>query len=86
MISSYPCSGEINTKLDNPADKLDVLKEKYSDGNLDTLDGVSVEYDKWRFNVRLSNTEPLIRLNVESRGDMDLMKQKTEELLNLIRS
>jgi phosphomannomutase len=85
MISSYPCSGEINTKLDNPAGKLEEIKEKYSDGKLDTLDGVSVDYGNWRFNVRLSNTEPLIRLNVESKGNKELMKQKTEELLNLIR-
>jgi len=59
---------------------------KYSDGTLDLIDGVSVDYDNWRFNVRMSNTEPLIRLNVESKGDVELMKQKTEELLNLIRS
>ncbi len=85
MITSYPCSGEINTKLENPAEKLEVIKEKYADGKLDTLDGVSVEYDEWRFNVRLSNTEPLIRLNVESKGNEELMERKTEELLNLIR-
>ncbi len=86
MIANYPCSGEINTKLENPAAKLEEIKEKYSDGKQDFLDGVSVEYDDWRFNVRMSNTEPLIRLNVESRGNIELMKEKTEELLNLIRS
>jgi len=57
-----------------------------TDGELDTLDGVSIDYGNWRFNVRMSNTEPLIRLNVESKGDIDLMKQKTEEILELIRS
>lgn len=86
MIKNYPCSGEINTTLENPKAKIDELREKYSDGTLDELDGVSVEYDTWRFNVRMSNTEPLLRLNVESKGDIKLMKQKTEELLALIRN
>ena len=86
MIAAYPCSGEINTKLENPAAKLEEIKQKYSDGKMETLDGVSVEYENWRFNVRLSNTEPLIRLNVESKGDRKLMEKKTQELLNLIRS
>lgn len=86
MVAAYPCSGEINTKLENPAAKLEEIKEKYSAGKMETVDGVSVEYDNWRFNVRLSNTEPLIRLNVESKGDRKLMEEKTEELLNLIRS
>ncbi|MBN1302704.1 MAG: phosphomannomutase [Melioribacteraceae bacterium] len=86
MIRKYPCSGEINTKLDNPAAKVEEIKKKYTDGKIDTLDGISVEYDNWRFNVRMSNTEPLIRLNVESKGDEKLMKEKTEELIKLIRS
>jgi len=86
MIANYPCSGEINTKLENPKGKLEEILEKYSDGELDTIDGVSVDYGDWRFNVRMSNTEPLIRLNVESKGNIDLMKQKTDEILELIRS
>lgn len=86
MIAAYPCSGEINTTLADPAAKLEEIKNKYKDGEVDYTDGVSVSYPEWRFNVRLSNTEPLIRLNVESRGNKELMKQKTEELLNLIRS
>ncbi|MGD8782005.1 MAG: phosphomannomutase/phosphoglucomutase [Ignavibacteria bacterium] len=86
MVSSYPCSGEINSRIENAPDKLEEIKEKYSDGKMDLTDGVSIEYDNWRFNVRLSNTEPLIRLNVEAKGDEKLMKQKTEELLNLIRN
>jgi phosphomannomutase len=86
MIKSYPCSGEINSKIENAAAKLPALKEKYSDGKIDELDGLSVEYPDWRFNVRLSNTEPLIRLNVETRNDEKLMQQKTEELLNFIRN
>lgn len=86
MIRSYPCSGEINSTISNPARKLEEIKQKYSDGKLDELDGVSVEYPEWRFNVRMSNTEPLIRLNVETKGDDDLMKLKTDELLNFIRN
>ncbi len=86
MIKAYPCSGEINSKIDNPAGKLKEIEEKYSGGRIDRLDGVSVEFDDWRFNLRISNTEPIIRLNVESRHDVNLMKEKTEELLKLIRS
>jgi phosphomannomutase len=86
MIKKYPCSGEINTTLENPKEKIAELKAEYSDGILDELDGVSVEYDTWRFNVRMSNTEPLLRLNVEAKGDAELMKVKTDELLALIRS
>lgn len=85
MIKAYPCSGEINSTVTNPRDKIAELKAKYADGKQDELDGISVEYDNWRFNVRMSNTEPLLRLNVESKRDEKLMKEKTEELLSLIR-
>ena len=85
MIAKYPCSGEINSKIANPAEKVEQIRAKYKDGKQDEVDGISVEYPEWRFNVRLSNTEPLIRLNVESRGDENLLKEKTEELLNFIR-
>jgi phosphomannomutase len=86
MISNFPCSGEINSRIENPQSKLELLKNKYSDGELNEIDGVSIEYSDWRFNVRLSNTEPLIRLNVESKGNQKLMEDKTKELLDLIRS
>lgn len=86
MIAKFPCSGEINSTIENPDQKLELLLEKYSDGKIDTVDGVSVEYDTWRFNVRKSNTEPLLRLNVESKNDFNLMQAKTNELLNLIRN
>lgn len=85
MVNDYPCSGEINTTIDDPAAKIKELDSKYSDGKKDYLDGVSVEYDNWRFNVRMSNTEPILRLNVESRHDKELMEKKTGELLRLIR-
>ncbi len=86
MITAYPCSGEINSTVTNAAEKLDLIKAIYNDGILSEVDGISVEYDTWRFNVRTSNTEPLIRLNVESKADEKLMLAKTEELLKLIRS
>ncbi|MFI5236952.1 MAG: phosphomannomutase [Ignavibacteriales bacterium] len=86
MISAYPCSGEINSTIDDPAGKIKDIEKKYSNGKTDYLDGISVEYPDWRFNLRMSNTEPILRLNVESRGDEKLMKEKTEELLKLIRS
>lgn len=85
MVSNYPCSGEINSTIKDAPAKLKEIEAKYSDGKKDFLDGLSVEYPEWRFNVRMSNTEPIIRLNVESRKDHKLMEKKTEELLNLIR-
>ena len=86
MESSFPCSGEINSTVTDSASKIELITKKYSDGNANKLDGISVEYPEWRFNVRSSNTEPLIRLNVETKRDQILLKEKTEELLNLIRS
>lgn len=86
MIADYPCSGEINSTIDKPKEMLEEIGEKYPGGIRDHTDGLSVEYDNWRFNLRISNTEPIIRLNVESRGDIKLMKEKTEELLKVIRA
>jgi phosphomannomutase len=86
MIAAYPCSGEINSTVKDAAEKIEEIAEKCSDGKHDRLDGLSVEYPSWRFNLRMSNTEPVLRLNVESRGDVNLMKQKTDELLRVIRS
>jgi phosphomannomutase len=86
MILAYPCSGEINSTIDDPAEKIKEIEKKYSDGKIDHIDGVSIEYPNWRFNLRPSNTEPIIRLNVESRGDENLLKEKTEELLKIIRN
>lgn len=85
MIKSYPCSGEINSTIPEPEVMIEKLKEKYSEGILDELDGVSIEYPNWRFNVRMSNTEPLLRLNVESKRDEKLMQKKTDEILKFIR-
>lgn len=85
MIAEYPCSGEINSTINDPAGKIKEIEKKYSDGKIDELDGISIEYPDWRFNLRMSNTEPILRLNVESRGNKKLMKEKTDELLKIIR-
>src|SRR5262249_29059459 len=84
----YFISGEINTKLASmdlvPA-KLETIAAKYSDGHQYELDGLSVEYDDWHFNVRPSNTEPLLRLNLEANRQL-LMEEKRDEGVALIRS
>ncbi len=83
MQRRYPISGEINTRLSNPDKALARLKEEYGSSALsvDETDGISIEFADWRFNVRPSNTEPLIRLNLETRGEVELVEQKTRELL-----
>jgi len=86
MIANYPCSGEINSTITDPAEKINEIEKLYTDGKVDTTDGLSVEYNDWRFNLRMSNTEPIIRLNVESRGDVLLMEKKTKELMDIIRA
>ena len=82
----FPASGEVNRRVpDAPATIAAVLAKYEPDAkSVDHTDGVSVEFERWRFNLRSSNTEPLIRLNVESRGDEVLMREKTAELLALI--
>lgn len=76
-------SGEYNFKVKNTQEILDHLKEKYKDGELVTIDGVSINYPDWRFNVRTSNTEPLLRLNVES-YEKNIMEEKYEEITKII--
>ena len=85
MIATFPCSGEINSTIDNPAAKIKDVEEKYSDGKIDKIDGLSVDYKDWRFNLRMSNTEPMLRLNVETKNDEKLLKKKTKELIEIIR-
>lgn len=85
MIANYPCSGEINSTINDPAAKIKEIEKIYTGGKVDKTDGLSVEYPEWRFNLRMSNTEPIIRLNVESKGDVLLMEEKTKELLSIIR-
>ena len=85
-ISLFPASGEINRRISDPKSVLEKIEAKFaSEANVkDQTDGLSMEFGTWRFNVRMSNTEPVVRLNVESRGDIPLMKEKTEELLELM--
>jgi phosphomannomutase len=85
MVANYPCSGEINSVVADVAGTIARVGAKYADGAHDRTDGLSVEYKDWRFNLRGSNTEPVIRLNVEARGDPALMREKTEEVLSLVR-
>jgi phosphomannomutase/phosphomannomutase/phosphoglucomutase len=82
-IAAFPASGEINRRLDDPAAAMRRIRERYqADADrVDETDGIGMEFGDWRFNLRMSNTEPLIRLNVESRGDAGLMKAKTREVL-----
>ncbi len=85
-INEFPVSGEINRTVGNPKELLNSIKDHYlsDEPNIENLDGYSLDFGAWRFNLRMSNTEPLVRLNVETRRDIDLMKSKTEEILNLI--
>ena len=85
-MAAYPCSGEINRTIENPVVVLTKIEAVYRDQaeSVEHVDGLSMSMGEWRFNVRMSNTEPLVRLNVESRGDQALMKEKTTELLALI--
>jgi phosphomannomutase len=85
-VAKFPASGEINRKVADAGIVLRKIEEAYSGRALgkDHVDGLSVVFDEWRFNLRASNTEPLLRLNVESRGDSKLMQEKTAELLGLI--
>jgi phosphomannomutase len=84
----FPSSGEINRMLNNPSDALRDAEDAYSKDSLvvDYADGLSMEFRDWRFNLRSSNTEPVVRLNVESRGDEALMRAKTREILSLLDS
>jgi phosphomannomutase len=78
-------TGEINTPVADVPLKLQELQERYADGRVTELDGISVDYDDWHFNVRPSNTEPLLRLNLEAESQA-LMEAKRDEVLDLIRS
>ncbi len=84
--SRYFISGEINSEVDDQAAKLRLIRERYGDGRITELDGVSVDYEDWHFNVRPSNTEPLLRLNLESLVSREDMEARRDEVLGLIRS
>jgi phosphomannomutase len=85
-MRAYPASGEINRKVQNAPAVIAAVESKYTPSAIavERVDGLSVEYKDWRFNLRSSNTEPLLRLNVESRGNDALMRAKTAELLTVL--
>ncbi len=82
----YFISGEINSEVADQEAKMHELAERYADGEVSWLDGVSIEYPEWHFNVRPSNTEPLVRLNLESLVSPEDMELKRDQVLAQIRS
>jgi phosphomannomutase len=84
--SHYFISGEINSTVEDGDAKMEALAERYSDAKQSRLDGISVDYEDWHFNVRASNTEPLLRLCLESLVSVQDMEAKRDEVLGLIRS
>lgn len=85
QMAAFPVSGEINSRVADPDGVIAAIETRYKDGEKDYTDGLSLSYKDFRFNVRKSNTEPLLRLNLESRGDAALVDAKTKELLAMIR-
>ncbi|MCA1707310.1 MAG: phosphomannomutase/phosphoglucomutase, partial [Actinobacteria bacterium] len=80
----YSASGEINSEVSDQAATIEELAHHYADARQDRVDGLTVEYDDWWFNCRASNTEPLLRLNLEART-RSLMEEKRHEVLTIIR-
>ena len=89
-ISAYPCSGEINYKVESTDNAISRVRQYYEGGleneipMINTTDGVSIAFSNWRLNLRASNTEPLLRLNVEARNNSALVQQKVKEIEKLI--
>ena len=85
-MERFPASGEINRKVADAALAIQTIRDRYAPdaSAIDETDGISLEFDQWRFNLRASNTEPVIRLNVESRADKNLMQAKVREILSLL--
>ncbi len=86
MMLAYPSPGEINRSIEDPAAAIDKVRRHYQADALviDETDGISMEFADWRFNLRMSNTEPLVRLNLETRADVSLLKLREKELLNVL--
>ncbi len=82
----FPASGEINRRIEDPGAVLETIRRKYEAQarDMDHTDGLSMVFEEWRFNVRMSNTEPVVRLNVESRGNRELMMERTAEIIGLM--
>lgn len=87
-VAKYPASGEINREIADPDAALAAAEARYAPNarRIEHVDGLSMEFDDWRFNLRKSNTEPVVRLNVESRADPGLMRARTDELLEFLRT
>ncbi|MEF3192879.1 MAG: phosphomannomutase, partial [Halothiobacillaceae bacterium] len=87
-MAAYPCSGELNYRVENMSAVIERVLQHYAPMNptIDRTDGISLEFPDWRFNLRGSNTEPLLRLNVESRGDANAVSRHVSILENLIKS
>jgi phosphomannomutase len=87
-IGLFPVSGELNYRVPDAKGTIAAFESRYAGTALrvDRTDGISYEFSDWRFNLRSSNTEPLIRLNVEARGSEDLMRSKTHELFDLLKA
>jgi phosphomannomutase len=86
LRSKYFISGEINSEVADQQAKMGEIERRYGDGRISKLDGISIDYDDWHFNVRPSNTEPLLRLNLESLVSQQDMERRRDEVLELIRS
>ncbi|ATF91947.1 phosphomannomutase CpsG [Cedecea neteri] len=85
-MAAWPASGEINSKLETPAEAIERVRAHFGPHaeEIDHTDGISMAFGDWRFNLRSSNTEPVVRLNVESRGDEALMQARTQEIMALL--
>jgi len=85
-IRAFPCSGEVNLEVEDAGRMLAAIEARYAPGaaSVDRTDGISIEHADWRFNLRSSNTEPLIRLNLETRGDEAAVRERTAELVDAI--
>lgn len=85
-MRAYPCSGEINFKVADPVAAIEAVISAFRDASpaIDKTDGISADFGAWRFNLRSSNTEPLLRLNVETRGDASLLEKRTYEIASIL--
>jgi phosphomannomutase len=86
LRARYFVSGEINSEVADPEGRAAELERRYGDGRITKLDGLSVDYDDWHFNVRTSNTEPLLRLNLETLHSREDMERRRDEVLSVIRA
>ena len=86
MVEAYPSPGEINCKLENPKAAIQRVREHFEGTAvaMDTTDGISMEFPDWRFNLRMSNTEPVVRLNIETRCNRELLELRQTEILSLL--